>query len=555
MYLSLYSKLRKTLLCLLLLAICGRDVLSYQSPNVEANEDSVHKNILVYELFNQIYASLRKSEVKLAPMRALPHVEIFGWHPGWSTNTFRDYNYNTLTTLSYSEATITLKNGELTLIAPNWSNPSTEELIALAEEGNTRVLLTIKCTSAAAYAKLFSDQPAKTSVIEQILSLVVQHQDVSGVSIVFEQLPPENSIDFVNFIASLGDSLKKIDKSMALSLPALPKPVHSKILQVDSLIDRYVLQAYNYQARNKPSPVAPLLSSKKWGPLSIDNSIQRYLDLGIRKEKLIVTLPYFGARWTPAATSTKYRAEGRPDYKQIMAEVNDSTLITYDSTSMTAILQTSIEGKSYTYYFDDEKTLQHKFNWIIDKGLAGVGIWALGYDDKRPELWQMLADSLNPAQTFNKPTISSTWYPIKPEAISNPFKLKPDEVLEKAKGIAKQKEVLLASGILLLGFIIVAFIITLTDSAVYERIFITEWSLYLKICASLLAFVLVCIIVSNFVFESDPQIANKLEPYLNEPVLVSGKVIVLIIKYGLLAFGIISLLSWKVFLKINTDLP
>jgi hypothetical protein len=188
-------------------------------------------------------------------------------------------------------------------------------------------------------------------------------------------------------------------------------------------------------------------------------------------------------------------------------------------------------------------------------GLAGAGVWALGYDNDRPELWHMLADSLAPPTSANQPKSTPTWYSLKPETISKPLKFEPGEIIERAETIALQKEVLMVGGMLLLAFVIVAFIITLTNPAVYEKILITEWSVYLKFCGFLIAFVLISILVANFAFESAPQVAGPLEPYLEEPLLVSGKVIALVIRYGLIAFAILSLLSWKVFLKINTDLP
>jgi hypothetical protein len=41
-------------------------------------------------------------------------------------------------------------------------------------------------------------------------------------------------------------------------------------------------------------------------------------------------------------------------------------------------------------WFDDVTSLGEKYDLVRDLGLAGTGIWALGYDADRPELWELL---------------------------------------------------------------------------------------------------------------------------------------------------------------------
>ncbi len=43
-------------------------------------------------------------------------------------------------------------------------------------------------------------------------------------------------------------------------------------------------------------------------------------------------------------------------------------------------------------YYDDAQTLAAKYDLVNSYGIRGVGIWALGYDGSRPELYQVLKD-------------------------------------------------------------------------------------------------------------------------------------------------------------------
>ena len=44
-------------------------------------------------------------------------------------------------------------------------------------------------------------------------------------------------------------------------------------------------------------------------------------------------------------------------------------------------------------WYDDSLSLSHKYQFAIDNQLAGVGIWALGYDNGYDDLWGALYDN------------------------------------------------------------------------------------------------------------------------------------------------------------------
>ncbi len=41
-------------------------------------------------------------------------------------------------------------------------------------------------------------------------------------------------------------------------------------------------------------------------------------------------------------------------------------------------------------FLDDPRSLAVKYDFAKDKGLAGVGMWALGFDEGKTELWALL---------------------------------------------------------------------------------------------------------------------------------------------------------------------
>ena len=43
-------------------------------------------------------------------------------------------------------------------------------------------------------------------------------------------------------------------------------------------------------------------------------------------------------------------------------------------------------------HYENVRSLRAKYDLVKAQGLGGIGIWALGYDGDRPELWSLLEE-------------------------------------------------------------------------------------------------------------------------------------------------------------------
>jgi len=43
-------------------------------------------------------------------------------------------------------------------------------------------------------------------------------------------------------------------------------------------------------------------------------------------------------------------------------------------------------------WYEDSSSLAYKYDWIKEKKIGGIGIWALGFDNGHSELWKLLAE-------------------------------------------------------------------------------------------------------------------------------------------------------------------
>ena len=83
------------------------------------------------------------------------------------------------------------------------------------------------------------------------------------------------------------------------------------------------------------------------------------------------------------------------DKKLTYKEINDFFVdnpdlkyqIDLDPVSMTKQLSLVFDDNTMKEFYDDSFTLSKKYSFAMNNEFKGIGIWALGYDNKRNELW------------------------------------------------------------------------------------------------------------------------------------------------------------------------
>jgi hypothetical protein len=151
-----------------------------------------------------------------------------------------------------------------------------------------------------------------------------------------------------------------------------------------------MLMAYDYHWRDSATsgPVAPLAG---WGTYNVSWSIQDHLTWGTPANKLLLGVPYYGYRWNTASGAAG--AATTPPGTAVTYALAQAALPTqeelWDAPSQTAWMRTQNPGWQQTW-FDDANSLAAKYQTVVAQGLAGVGIWALGYDDPHTALWNEL---------------------------------------------------------------------------------------------------------------------------------------------------------------------
>jgi len=124
---------------------------------------------------------------------------------------------------------------------------------------------------------------------------------------------------------------------------------------------------------------------------------------GDQKSSLVLGLPYHGAVWYQDRERNR-DFEGYIPYSEILKLIEQGQAsVDYDKAthSLIATLRDSLGGV-YRVYFDNSTSLGRKYNFAVNQGLGGVGLWALGADYSHTELWATLEESFVNRRVWNE---------------------------------------------------------------------------------------------------------------------------------------------------------
>ncbi len=317
---------------------------------------------------------------------------VFGWHPYWVGSAYLNYDWNLLSDLSYFSYEVNPSTGN----ANSTHNWLTANAVDSALANGVRVNLCV--TMFSGHSTFFSSSVSQQTLISNLISLV-QSRGAHGVNIDFEGIPSSQKTNFTNFMINLSAQMHNAIPGSQVST-VLYAVDWNNVFDVTTLsqhVDLFVLMGYGYYWTNSSNagPVDPLYhyisNSYKY---SLSRTITYYLDKGLPADQFVVGLPYYGRDWPvsngtiPSSTTSAGSAK---TYSQIRN--NSSGFYTtkiWHNPSKTPYY-TYVNGSTIRQCFGlDTESLTERLRLIRKRGLAGMGIWALGYDNGYSDLWNVL---------------------------------------------------------------------------------------------------------------------------------------------------------------------
>lgn len=339
--------------------------------------------------------------------------EVFGYLPYWVVPKIGEINTKLLTTISYFGLEVD-KNGDILkqdadgqTLSP-WttfqSSSILHSFIKKAQADKIKVLVTFKCFNQSNIEQLVTNPQARINFINNTIYLM-NSKSLDGIDLDFEYIgePPKEVRDgFSILVMDLSRELKRQHPQALLTIATFVDAasnirIHDVAL-LSNHVDALVIMGYDFHTPNsaQTGPVAPL---EGYGN-SLVGLLSSYLEK-VPAEKIILAVPYFGYDWPVE--------EGGKNVKVVGSRA-DVRILSYAQTAdaaASAQIQWDENGQTpwYSYkdpsdvtrvtHFENTRSLGIKYDYINEKRLKGVGIWALGFDGKREELLQLLADKFS----------------------------------------------------------------------------------------------------------------------------------------------------------------
>ena len=346
--------------------------------------------------------------------------EVFGFLPYWElTDPSTTLDWEKLSTIAYfgvgatpdGRLEIANSDGSSTVGWSGWTSAKMTEVIQTAHANNTRVVLTVQSfawnsSGVTRQKALLGSDAARASLARQIAA-AVRDRGADGVNLDFEPIVSTYADEFTALIQAVRAELDAIAPGYQLTFDATGYignyPIEAATAPGGA--DAIVIMGYDYKGASSGTAgsVAPI-----GGPVyDIADTLAAYTSR-VPASKLILGVPYYGRAWSTATPTLNAPTTAAAQYG---ASVSVLYLTALDFATTNGRQYDPVEGVAWTtyqrenctatygcvtswrqLYYEDAQSLAAKYDLINQYDLRGAGIWALGYDGSRPELYAVIKD-------------------------------------------------------------------------------------------------------------------------------------------------------------------
>ena len=334
------------------------------------------------------HALQKRSRNKLSRM-------VYGWYPYWMGTAYQSCDYEVLSHIAYFSFDVDTANGSYKTVN-GWN---TSPVIDYAHQRGVKITLTIVNFGNVPNTKILSDTNKQNRLITDIIQMLLLRNG-DGVNIDFEAVPAAMRTNLVSFMRKLSTRVKAVIPSAEISM-ASPAVAWSgswtttawDLAALSQICDYLIVMEYDYywSGSSTAGPVAPLAGES----YNISRSITSYLDAGVPAKKLLLGVPWYGYDWPVRDSSRKSTATGTASSKTyVTAEpLAQAYGKIFDATTKVPWYSYKSGTQWHQCWYDDSTSLAMKNAYVNSNNLAGIGIWALGHEGGRKEIWNGLKAS------------------------------------------------------------------------------------------------------------------------------------------------------------------
>lgn len=318
---------------------------------------------------------------------------VYGWHPYWVGNAYQNYQWNLLSHFSFFSYEVNASDGQ-PLTTHGWSTSAAVD--AALASGNTKVTLCVTLFSG--HTTFFGSPTAQQTLITNLINLV-QSRGAHGVNIDFEGIPSSQTTNFANFMVNLANQMHTAIPGSEVStvLYAVDWNNVFDFSIMEPAVDQYIIMGYGYYygGSSTAGPTDPLYHFGTNYNYTLSRSITYYLNEGCPANKLVMGLPSYGYEWQTTGLTIPSSTTGGGTARTYAYVKNNSSgnysagNHIWEQDSYTDVYAFN-NGANNQCMISLDSAWRKRLDHIRKTGIAGIGIWALGYDNGYTQLWDAM---------------------------------------------------------------------------------------------------------------------------------------------------------------------
>jgi spore germination protein YaaH len=351
---------------------------------------------------------------KINPFKSSEQKIVYGFLPYWN---LKDITLQKeLTHLAYFSLTIGGDGNVITNLdggtEPGFNKLSSDELELLTtqlKKNNGQLDLVLTMFNNDDIVSLATNPKAHQNLLNSLDSILLAYP-FTGVNIDVEysgEITKKLKTDFTSLVQVINKHLDNKYQNILLSIDVYASSATREQLwemeKIAKEVDYIIVMAYDFHRRSsiQAGPVAPLFGGKDRWNHDINQYLKDFFAI-MPKEKILLGIPFYGYEWQ--VTSRDPQSLTYPDtgstasYKRVLKLLENKEEYQverrWDNTALSPYLTYIEDGNIYMIYYENAKSLAYKLEYVNQLDLAGVAIWALGYEGNGREMWKVVEEML-----------------------------------------------------------------------------------------------------------------------------------------------------------------
>jgi spore germination protein YaaH len=329
-----------------------------------------------------------------------PKHEVYGFLPYWEIDDgIGDHLASTdLTTLALFSVTHR-RSGELATNQNGYRSITSERgrrIVEEAHERGVRVELVYTSFGSTKNERFYREPASQARWTEELVDLVVE-LGLDGVNVDVESLPGDRVTEYAAFVGTLRTALREQlpEAQVSVSTQANLRGAAMAAAAVEAGADRVFLMGYDYRWEGSSVGASSPIDRADGEAGGLRASLDAYAAVGVPVDRTLLGLPLYGITW-PVEGSAIYAPatdEGNEWVPRRNLRVFEAAGFspTYDPVESVEFYSVQAEdGRWDAVYYDSPRSLTPKLALADDRGLAGVGFWAIGYERGLPGYTELI---------------------------------------------------------------------------------------------------------------------------------------------------------------------